>query len=277
MSRSAPQGPRRHATRRRVRRRIVVRWVAVIVATVLSALAGYGVAYAVDHLDAASARAANLDTRERPVCTPDPLPTVLISGSSTMQAWASSAGDMAPMNTVNIGVGATTMHDQLLYLGPIVTKFEPDAIVMFAGANDLAVNGSGYAERVIEMVGEYVTAVEATMPDTVVYFVSINTAPSRTSNADAIDTVNAAVAGMASDDGTLRYIETNAALLGADGKPDRARFQSDALHLNDAGYEIFGQIIEDRLVADGFASSDCVFPNGTVAPEGAGERRGATT
>ncbi|MGF3054533.1 GDSL-type esterase/lipase family protein [Microbacterium sp. YY-03] len=171
------------------------------------------------------------------------------------------------MNTVNIGIGATTMRDQLLYLGPIVTKFEPDAIVLFAGANDLAVKGNGYADRVVEMVGEYVTSAEQLLPGTVVYFVSINTAPSRAGNAPAIDKVNAAVAQMATTDGTLRYVETNAALLGADGKPDPSKFQADALHLNDAGYEVFGKLIEERLVADGFATSDCVFPDGTIAPD----------
>ena len=249
-----------------MRRRIVVRWVAVIVATTASALAGYGVAYAVDHLDEVPLRNADLVFSDRPVCTPEPLPTVLISGSSTMQVWASSAGDLAPMNTVNIGVGATTMRDQLLYLRPIVTKFDPDAIVMFAGANDLAANGNDYADRVVEMVGEYVATVEEVLPDAVVYFVSINTAPSRAANAPAIDKVNAANETMAANSATLQYIETNDALLGADGKPDSTKFQSDALHLNDAGYEIFGKIIEERLVADGFATSACVFPDGTVKP-----------
>lgn len=267
MSTSALHAPRRHATRRRARRRIVVRWVAVILATALSAVAGYGVAYAVDRLGETTPRGMYFALPERPVCTPEPLPRVLISGSSTMQEWASSAGDLAPMNTVNIGVGATTMRDQLLYLEPIVTKFDPDAIVMFAGANDLAVAGNGNADRVIEMVKEYVATTEKLLPDTVIYFVSINTAPSRAGNAPGIDKVNAAIAQAATTDGTLRYIETNAALLGADGKPDSTKFQSDALHLNESGYAIFGKIIEERLVADGFAESDCVFPDGTIDPD----------
>lgn len=251
-----------------MRRRIVVRWVAVVIATLLSAMAGYGVAYAIDHIPEPMPRAWSGTISTPPVCTPEPLPTILISGSSTMQEWVSSATDLAPMNTVNIGIGATTMRDQLLYLRPVVTKFAPDAIVMFSGSNDLAANGNGYADKVIAMVNDYVANVEAVLPGTVVYFVSINTAPSRAGNAPAIDTVNSAIAAAATEDGTLRYIETNAALLGPDGKPDRAKFLSDALHLNETGYAIFGKIIEDRLIADGFATSPCVFPDGTIDPDG---------
>ncbi|MGF3054534.1 hypothetical protein ACQUSY_11340 [Microbacterium sp. YY-03] len=88
MTRRAAQGALQHTTRRRRWRRIVVRWVAVVAATVASALAGYGVAYAVDHIDDPEGmRSVDLVFTPAPVCTPEPLPTVLISGSSTMQEW----------------------------------------------------------------------------------------------------------------------------------------------------------------------------------------------
>lgn len=250
----------------------MVRWMVMVLATALAAAGGYGVAYAANAIenDPTKFRALRTVLPEKPEpvlmppCTQQPLPLVLISGSSTMEMWGSSVDDLAPLNTINIGVGGTTLKDQLVFLRPIVTKFKPDVIVMFAGANDIAASTTPTA--LVDELHTYIDEMKAQLPDTVLYFVSINTAPSRVGNGQAIRTANSTIAAESSADGVLRFIDTERSLIGADGKPNSKLFGPDGLHLNEAGYDVFAKIIGDRLKADGFDSSDCINIDGTIEP-----------
>lgn len=270
-----PSERARSTSRHRRRRRIFVRWITAGVAILLASLGGYGFAVAANGGQTSSANepvvakilgdAVPVDEpTPEPRCTRNELPLVLLTGSSTIAMWDTSDEDLAPMNTINIGVGSTTLADQLVYLEPIVTKFKPRAIVMYAGANDLANTNDSTA--LVTKINTYITQLRTELPDTVLYFVSVNVAPSRSANAAAIKRVNEQVQSEVTPGGALQYIETNAALLNPDGTVNTSLFRSDGTHLNDAGYDVFAKVVNDRLIADGYSSPTCTFPDGTVVP-----------
>ena len=191
----------------------------------------------------------------KPLCSIGPAPEILLTGSSTVNGWENYAADLSPLTTSNIGVPGTGLEEQLVYVKRIIPSLEPDVIVLYSGSNDTAA-GMGSTD-VVSKINTFVADVQSVLPKTVVYFVSINDTPTRSSSRGANDAVNQAVAGEATATGALRYIDTDSALRAADGSVDAAKFGGDGIHLNSTGYAIFGSIIRDRLMSDGYANRPC--------------------
>lgn len=192
-----------------------------------------------------------------PVCTIGQLRKILITGSSTMAAWHESARDLSPMVSENIGVGGTTMLEQLALAKSTIPQKKPDVILLYAGANDVA--GGTSPQHVVDEVRQFVAEVHAELPRTVVYFVSVNPTPARLAARAGYEAVNRALADAANADpgGALRFIDTVPALLNPDGSVDPDRFVADGIHLNTEGYEIFSGIVRARLLADGYQYRPC--------------------
>ncbi|MFK4791724.1 GDSL-type esterase/lipase family protein [Microbacterium sp. ZW T5_56] len=190
------------------------------------------------------------------ICTPREKPLILLTGSSTVDEWKSSDTDLKPLRTENIGMGATTMKDQLQYMRRIIPTVEPQVIVLYSGANDVAI-GSKPADVVAD-VRAFVDEATQQLPGVVVYFVSINDVPARARNGKEVDAVSASIAALATPNGSLRFIDTDTPLLGGGSAPNAALFRPDGMHLNDDGYKIFSKIIRERLLADGWDEIPCV-------------------
>ena len=190
------------------------------------------------------------------LCTPQEKPLILLTGSSTVDEWKSSDTDLKPMRTENIGIGATTMKDQLQYIRRIIPTVKPQVIVLYSGANDVAIGGK--PADVVADVQAFVAEASQRLPGVVIYFVSINDVPARARNAKDFNSVSASIAALASSDGALRYIDTETPLLGGGSAPNAALFRADGIHLNDDGYKIFSKVIRERLLADGWDDIPCI-------------------
>lgn len=190
------------------------------------------------------------------ICTPQEKPLVLLTGSSTVDEWKSSDTDLKPLRTENIGMGATTMKDQLQYVRRIIPTVEPDVIVLYSGANDVAI-GTKPADVVAD-IRAFADEARQHLPDVVIYYVSINDVPARARNGKEMDAVSASIAALATPDGPLRFIDTETPLLGGGSAPNAALFRPDGIHLNTDGYKIFSKVIRDRLLADGWDEIPCV-------------------
>ncbi len=58
---------------------------------------------------------------------------------------------------------------------------------------------------------------------------------------------NRRIKQLCESDPHLIYVDTATPLLGDDGKPRAELFQSDGLHLNDAGYKLWTSIVKPLL------------------------------
>jgi hypothetical protein len=62
---------------------------------------------------------------------------VVFAGSSSIRFWHTLAADMAPIPVLNRGFGGAHLRDVLRYADRIVTPYRPQAVVVYAGENDL--------------------------------------------------------------------------------------------------------------------------------------------
>ncbi len=174
---------------------------------------------------------------------------ILLSGSSFFENWKTSEQDLAPLKTVNIGIGGTRVSDHLAHFDRMVAPLRPRTLVLYIGSNDISGVPffSKSARATVELIREYIALVHDRLPGTTVYYVAITETPSRALVRDQIRDANRLLAEHADKTGDFRFISTAEDLLTPSGEMDHTLFGPDLLHLNEAGYTRFAAAIRRGL------------------------------
>lgn len=178
----------------------------------------------------------------------DPADAILFIGSSSIRLWDSIAADMAPWPVVRRGYGGARYRDLCHYAPRLVAKHDPRAIVVFV-ANDITDADSAPS------VGQVMVDVRATLagirgqhPRVPVLFVAVTPTAARWAMWPEVSRLNAAIDAMcAAEEGTF-FIATAERFLEPDtGRPAAALFREDRLHLSQAGYAVWAEVIAAAL------------------------------
>lgn len=178
-----------------------------------------------------------------------PKDAFLFIGSSSIRLWDTLAEDMAPLPVIKHGFGGSKLGDAIHYIDRLITPYNPRAVVMFSGTNDIAGDNPKQPEEVFTLYKAFVSEVHQRMPGLPIYFIAITPTHSRLEHIDLVNRTNAMVAQHVIDHPNLFYIDTASAVLGPDGLPRPELFREDQLHLNADGYAIWASVIKPVLVA----------------------------
>jgi len=177
--------------------------------------------------------------------TPPPKNAILFLGSSSIVAWDLQRS-FPDLVTINRGFGGSQIVDSLHFVDRIVLPYQPRIIVFYAGDNDI---GSGKSpDRVLEDYKQFVAKVHDGLPKTRIVFVAIKPSIRRWSLIDNIREANAKICEFIEKDPLLIYLDIDKPMLGKDGKPRPEIFKSDGLHMNDAGYDIWSDMLRPYLI-----------------------------
>lgn len=179
------------------------------------------------------------ERRQRPVAE-----TTLFVGSSTIRRWATLQTDMAPLPSLNRGFGGSTMQDLLLLADELVIRYQPTNVVVYEGDNDLAY-GAALA-RFQQPAQAFARYLQQRLPGTRLVFVAIKPSPARFHRWQRYQQANHWLRSQAQRGG-WHFIDANASLLKADGKPDPRFYAADGVHLNAAGYRRWGGAVKAGL------------------------------
>lgn len=181
------------------------------------------------------------DFLEQDKTTPPPANGILFIGSSIFRQWSNLSEQMAPLPVFNRAFGGSQTADILFYMDKIVLPYAPRMIVYYCGSNDINANIS--AETIAANYAQFVERVHARLPQTQIFFVSINRAPQKR---DRWDVVNAANALFAKQPGST-FIDVNPALFNPAGEPVLELYKPDLLHFHPPAYDRFTAIIRPVL------------------------------
>ncbi len=173
---------------------------------------------------------------------------VVFVGSSSIALWGSLTEDLAPLPALNRGFGGSVTSQAVGYVDRIVTPYQPSAVVLYEGDNDIALGIS--PECVLEDYDAFVAAVREKLPDVPIYFLSIKPSLLREELWEEMQRTNRLVRARTTTDSRLRYIDVATPMFAADGKLRQDIFLGDGLHMNAAGYEIWTSAIRPILVND---------------------------
>jgi lysophospholipase L1-like esterase len=178
---------------------------------------------------------------------PDP-GSILFVGSSSIVFWDTLSEDMAPMPVLNRGFGGSVMANVTHFADRIVLPYEPTAIVLYAGDNDIAFGSSADCAFVDFEV--FVDRIREAAEDTPIYYISIKPSPARWEQWPEMQRANELIRAWTTTRSTVHFIDVSGAMLGEQGEPIEALYVEDGLHLSPAGYELWTSIVQPRLAAD---------------------------
>jgi lysophospholipase L1-like esterase len=178
---------------------------------------------------------------------PDPGSIVFV-GSSSILFWETLDEDMAPLPVLNRGFGGSEIAHATHFADRIVLPYEPDAIVLYAGDNDIGFGLS--ADCTFRDFEAFVAHIRATAPDTPIYYVSIKPSPARWELWEDMQRANQLIEARTTTNSTLHFIDVSEAMLDEEGQPIGELFLADGLHMTPAGYALWTSIVRPRLIGD---------------------------
>lgn len=175
---------------------------------------------------------------------------VIMGGSSSMENWSASVADMQPVTTKNVGIGGTSAIQWLTLSDRLIMPFNPRTVVLYVGINDIinyGKNGTVTGQNLIALFEH----IHECLPDTLIHYILINHVPGYYTGiyATYIDTANEAVINYASTHSFLNVIDAGSVLEKKSGKYSEAYFLSDKLHMTIAGYELWGAVVKEAVIA----------------------------
>lgn len=193
---------------------------------------------------------ADIEAFEVSAQKPHPENAIVFVGSSSIRLWGSLAEDMAPIPVIQRGFGGAKLNDVVHYAERLVSVYQPTAVVIFAGTNDISSRSIKTPQQLLNSYQQFVTKVRADSPELPIYYIAITPSPMRWQVWPNAQAVNAVIESYSQRTPGLFYIDTGPALMDAEGKPDVDNYAFDTLHLSDKGYSQWTAIIRPRLLKD---------------------------
>ncbi len=175
---------------------------------------------------------------------PPPKDPVLFVGSSSARMW-NLKRHFPKLEAINRGFGGSRFADALYHADRIILPYEPRAIVIYDGDNDLA--GGARPEDVAAHLAALVRTIDTAQPGTPIVVMAIKFSRSRWNLQPAMARANELMKAYAAGEEHVTFVDGNTPLLGPDGKPREDMFLKDNLHLSDKGYRVWSDLVRPML------------------------------
>jgi hypothetical protein len=175
---------------------------------------------------------------------------IIFVGSSSIRFWQTLAQDMEPMAVIQHGFGGAKLNDVVYYSDRLVNAYRPRAVVLFAGTNDINLKNAKSPYTLLASYQAFITKIRADQPQLPVFYLGITPSMLRWKVWSVAEETNRLIKDWSAGDDKLYFIDTSAALLGEDGTPYEENYRWDGLHLSSQGYQIWADIIRERLQQD---------------------------
>ncbi len=150
------------------------------------------------------------------------------------------------LRALNRGFGGAHISDVNYYIEQTVLKYEPSKIVFFCGGNDLWSGKS--VQQVKEDFENFTTSLFDRFPNAELIVLGTRPSPRRIKILETELSMNAVYDEIARNDKRIEYLGGSCdRFLDADGQPIIGLYAKDKVHMNDAGYRIWVEILEPWL------------------------------
>jgi lysophospholipase L1-like esterase len=173
--------------------------------------------------------------------SPPPQDAILFIGSSIFRQWADLRKQMAPLPVFNRAFGGSRTWEVLHYMDKIVLPYKPRIIVYYCGSND--VDFGAPAPEIFANFRAFVDKVSSRLPETRIFYVSINKAPEKKARWNVVDEANSLIRNYTAHNNKLGFIDVNPVLFDAAGNPRLELYRDDLLHFHPPAYVEFTKII----------------------------------
>lgn len=176
--------------------------------------------------------------------TSPPKNGILFVGSSSIVGWKVEKF-FPELPVINRGFGGSQVSDVVDYFDRVVAPYEPDTIVFYSGDNDI--KGGKTTTTVFNDVKKFVELVHENLPDARVILLPPKPSISRWNIYPEMKQVAELEKQLADKDPKVEFVDIATPMLGADGQPKPELFLGDKLHMTEAGYVIWSDLVRPLL------------------------------
>lgn len=176
--------------------------------------------------------------------TPHPKHEIVFVGSSSIRMWKLDQS-FPELKALNRGFGGSQTADSLHFAERLVLKHEPRIVVLYAGDNDIA--GKKTPEQVVADFKAFAELMHTKLPQSKLVYIAIKPSPSRWKMFDQQRAANAAIREYACCHDFVKFLDVVTPMLGDDGQPRAELFLKDNLHMTDAGYKLWNELLLPEL------------------------------
>ena len=178
---------------------------------------------------------------------PPPKNAILFAGSSSIVFWRSLTEDMAPLIVLNRGFGGSQMFELNMFRDRIVTPYEPRAVLVYEGDNDVAAGKQ--PDEILAEYRDFVEHLNEQLPDTDIYFIAVKPSVRRAHLWSTMVEVNDELQALADEHDHVQFLDTSTPMLNEDGTVMADLLVEDGLHMNASGYAIWTDVIKPVLMS----------------------------
>ena len=193
----------------------------------------------VDHWESEIRKFEELDQK-----LPPPVGANVFVGSSSVRLWKLDASFPKSV-CINRGFGGSQMGDSARYVDRIVINYKPRVVVLYAGDNDIA--GGKTPTMVRDDYRVFRSKIQKTLPEARIVLISLKPSPSRWKLREQAQEANRLLREEVIAGTNQVFVDVWTPMLGDDGMPRAELFVKDNLHMNDAGYKVWNQLIATHL------------------------------
>ena len=184
----------------------------------------------------------------RDISNPPSSGAIVFVGGRDVRQWETLNLDMAPLEIINRGFGGAHLDHLTHYAARIIKPYDPQAIVVIAGEEDLADVRGRTPEDVLERFKVFMSALRAHGGAADVVFVSIRPSPSRESRWLGAKRANGLIEEFAETRDDILFINTASLMFDETGQMRDDLFRWDGLSLSDEGYHLLSARLRPILM-----------------------------
>jgi lysophospholipase L1-like esterase len=165
---------------------------------------------------------------------------IVFVGSSSIRLWDLKKS-FPELPAVNRGFGGSQLSDSVEHFDRLVLRHQPKIVVLYAGDNDIA--GKKSPQQVAADFAAFQKKLRAALPECKLIFISIKPSVARAKLLDKQREANELIRKRSSNDILCTFLDVEKPMQGTDGQVRPDLFLKDGLHLNDAGYKIWNELL----------------------------------
>ncbi len=170
---------------------------------------------------------------------------IVFTGSSSIRMWKNLQEEFPNVPIINTGFGGSQASDLLTHLEALVLRYEPIAVFIYEGDND--VNAGKSPEVIMKDLDQIFQRLFKQREGISIYFIGAKPSPSRWQLKTEYEAFNKALERYSKGMINATYVNVWNPMLDSIGNPRPELFLEDMLHMKPEGYKIWKEQINPLL------------------------------
>ncbi len=173
---------------------------------------------------------------------------VLFIGSSSIRMWNTVYMDFPELEVIHRGFGGSVSEDALKYMEYIVLPYNPSVIVYYEGDNDIPY-GLSY-EEIISNMKNFIDLARKNNPGIKIYMISPKPSLARMHLWTKYKELHSRMKSLVAEYSYVFFVDVSSPMFSSDGSLREEIFVEDGVHMNEAGYIIWRDVLRNKMNLD---------------------------